>query len=340
MNRFRKHFKKFLAILAIVPFSLIGSIVVGIMASNPVDVEATQDRKISAGKSYPTLHKTIEVDGLNIFYREAGPKDAPVILLLHGFPTSSHMFRNLIPQLSDRFHVVAPDYPGFGNSSMPTVNEFSYTFDNLAKVMEQFIQKVGLKSYSLYLMDYGAPVGFRLAVSHPERVESLIIQNGNAYEEGLLDFWKPFRAHWNERTPENAKALKGFLNLGATQWQYTHGVRDAESISPDNWLVDQYLLDRAGNNDIQLQLFYSYGSNPPLYPKWQAYLRKHQPPTLIVWGKNDQIFPVEGAHPYKRDLTNLAFHLLDTGHFALEEDGTVIAAHIRRFLDRRLASTK
>jgi len=340
MTRFKTIFKTFLTILAVVPFSLIGSIAVSIMASNPAEVEATQVQKISEAKSYPTLHKTIDVDGLKIFYREAGPKDAPVILLLHGFPTSSHMFRNLIPQLSDRFHVVAPDYPGFGNSSMPTVDEFTYTFDNLANVMEKFIQKVGLKSYSLYLMDYGAPVGFRLAVSHPERVESLIIQNGNAYEEGLLDFWKPFRAYWKERTPENAKALKGFLNLGATQWQYTHGVRDAESISPDNWLVDQYLLDRAGNNDIQLQLFYSYGSNPPLYPKWQAYLREHQPPTLIVWGKNDQIFPAEGAHPYQRDLKNLEFHLLDTGHFALEEDGEVIASHIRHFLDRRVAFIK
>jgi pimeloyl-ACP methyl ester carboxylesterase len=223
---------------------------------------------------------------------------------------------------------------GIVDATMPTVDEFSYTFDHLANVMEKFIQKVGLRSYSLYLMDYGAPVGFRLAVSHPERVESFIIQNGDAYEEGLLDFWKSFRAYWSERTPENAMALKGFLNLGVTQWQYTHGVRDAESISPDNWLVDQYLLDRAGNNDIQLQLFYSYGSNPPLYPKWQAYFREHQPPTLIVWGKNDQIFPTEGAHPHKRDLTNLEFLLLDTGHFALEEDGRVIAERIRRFLGK------
>jgi len=340
MNRFKKIVKTFLTILAVVPFSLIGTIAVGIVASDPLDVEATQAQKISEAKSYPTLHRTIDVDGLKLFYREAGPKDAPAILLLHGFPTSSHMFRNLIPQLSDRFHVVAPDYPGFGNSSMPRVDQFAYTFVNLANVMEKFIQKVGLKSYSLYLMDYGAPVGFRLAVSHPERVESLIIQNGNAYEEGLLDFWNPFRAYWKERTPENAKALKGFLNLGATQWQYTHGVRNAESISPDNWLMDQYLLDRAGNNDIQLQLFYSYGSNPPLYPKWQAYFREHQPPTLIVWGKNDQIFPAEGAHPYKRDLTNLEFHLLDTGHFALEEEGPVIADYIRGFLDTQLVSVK
>ncbi|MDT3776309.1 alpha/beta hydrolase [Nitrospira sp. MA-1] len=336
MKRFKTILKPLIGILAIMPFSLIGLLVVGATGSKSGDKEPVTAQDTSVRVSYPTLHKTIEVDGLEIFYREAGPKDAPRILLLHGFPTSSHMFRNLIPQLSDRFHVVAPDYPGFGNSSMPTVDEFSYTFDHLATVMEKFTRKVGLQSYSLYLMDYGAPVGFRLAVSHPERVESLIIQNGNAYEEGLRDFWKPFRGYWKEHTPENAKALKGFLNLAATKWQYTHGVRDAESISPDNWLVDQYLLDRTGNNDIQLQLFDSYGSNPPLYPKWQAYLREHQPPTLIVWGKNDHIFPAEGAYPYQRDLTNVEFYLLDTGHFALEEDGEVIAGHIRRFFDTRM----
>jgi pimeloyl-ACP methyl ester carboxylesterase len=336
MKRFNKLFKPLIGILTVVPFSLIGMLVVGATASKSEDKEPITDQETFVGVGYPTLHKTIEVDGLEIFYREAGPVDAPVILLLHGFPTSSHMFRNLIPQLSDRFHVVAPDYPGFGNSSMPSVDQFNYTFNNLAKVMEKFTQKVGLKSYSLYLMDYGAPVGFRLAVSHPERVDSLIIQNGNAYEEGLQEFWIPFRAYWKDRTPENSEPLKGFLNIGATKWQYTHGVRDTESISPDNWLVDQYLLDRAGNNDIQLQLFYSYGSNPPLYPKWQAYLREYQPPTLIVWGKHDKIFPAEGAYPYKRDLKDLEFHLLNTGHFALEEDGAVIAAHIRHFLDTRL----
>ncbi len=337
MKRFNKIFKPLIGILAVVPFGLIGMLVVGAMASKSGNQEPATAQTTSVEINYPTLHKTVNVHGLEIFYREAGPKDAPTILLLHGFPTSSHMFRNLIPQLSDRFHVVAPDYPGFGNSSMPTVDQFTYSFDNLAKVMEQFTQKVGLKSYSLYMMDYGAPVGFRLAVSHPERIDSLIIQNGNAYEEGLREFWKPFRAYWKDRNPENARALKGFLNLSATKWQYTHGVRDAEAISPDNWLVDQYLLDRAGNNDIQLQLFYSYGSNPPLYPQWQEYLRAYQPPTLIVWGKHDKIFPAEGAYPYTRDLKDFEFHLLDTGHFALEEDGAVIAAHIRRFLDTRAA---
>ena len=291
----------------------------------------------SATARYPTLHKTVKVEGLDIFYREGGPKDAPTILLLHGFPTSSHMFRNLIPALSDRFHLIAPDYPGFGNISMPTVDEFEYTFDHLAEVMEGFVQALGLKTYSLYVMDYGAPVGFRLAVRQPHKVQALIVQNGNAYEEGLGDFWQPFRAYWKDRNAKTAESLAGFLNLEATKWQYTHGVRNAEAISPDNWIVDQYGLDRPGNKEIQLQLFYDYGSNPVRYPKWQAYLRTHQPPTLIVWGKNDFIFPGEGAHPYKRDLRDLEFHLLDTGHFALEEEGDFIAERIREFLESRIA---
>ena len=284
-----------------------------------------------------TLHKTVKIDGLDIFYREAGRRDAPTILLLHGFPTSSQMFRNLIPALADRFHVIAPDYPGFGNSSAPSVDAYNYSFDNLADVVDKFTQKLGLDRYSLYVMDYGAPVGFRLAVKHPERVQALIVQNGNAYEEGLAKFWDPFRAYWKDRTEANAKPLKGFLNLEATKWQYTHGTRNPAAISPDTWIVDQYFQDRPGNKDIQLALFYDYGSNPPLYPEWQAYLRKHQPPTLVVWGKNDVIFPASGAHPYKRDLKNIEFHLLDTGHFALEEDGDLIARYIRRFLHEQLS---
>ena len=285
-------------------------------------------------------YRTVKVDGLDIFYREAGPPDAPAVLLLHGFPTSSHMFRNLIPALSDKWRVIAPDYPGFGNSSMPSVDEFDYTFDRLAEVIDEFTEKVGLESYSMYVMDYGAPVGFRLATKHPERIESLIIQNGNAYEEGLLDFWDPIKAYWADKTTENADALRGLFTIDATKWQYTHGVRDPEAISPDNWNVDQPLLDREGNNEIQLALFYSYGSNPPLYPAWQEYLRTYQPPTLIVWGANDFIFPAEGAHPYKRDLADLEFHLLDTGHFALEEDGETIARLIRSFLERKAGSSR
>ena len=279
-----------------------------------------------------TQHQTVTVQGLDIFYREAGPKDAPTILLLHGFPTSSQMFRNLIPALADKFHLVAPDYPGFGNSAMPAVEAFDYSFDNLATVIDGFTQELGLEQYSLYVMDYGAPVGFRLAAAHPQRVQALIVQNGNAYEEGLGEFWTPFRAYWQDRSEENAKPLMGFLNLEATKWQYTHGTRNPQAISPDAWTVDQYFQDRPGNKAIQLQLFYDYGSNPPLYPEWQAYFRRHQPPTLVVWGKNDQIFPAAGAHPYQRDLRNIEIHLLDTGHFALEEDGDVIADLIRRFL--------
>lgn len=279
-----------------------------------------------------TTYRTVSIDGLDIFYREAGSRDNPTILLLHGFPTSSHMFRNLIPALADKFHLVAPDYPGYGNSSMPTVNEFDYTFDHLAEIVEKFIAAIDLKKYSLYVMDYGAPIGYRIAAKYPERVQALIVQNGNAYEEGLREFWEPIKAYWQERSPENAEKLKYLVTLEATKWQYTNGVRNLEAISPDTWTIDQHFLDRSGNGEIQLALLYSYGTNPPLYPQWQEYFRQYQPPTLIVWGKNDYIFPAEGAYPYQRDLKDVEFHLLDTGHFALEEDGDAIADHIRCFL--------
>lgn len=304
-------------------------------------------------------YKTVTIDGLEVFYREAGPETAPTLLLLHGFPTSSHMFRDLIPALADKYHIIAPDYPGFGYSSMPKVNEFDYSFDNLAKVVDKFTEQVGLTKYSLYLMDFGAPIGFRIAAKHPKRIESLIIQNGNAYDEGIDNiFWEPIKEYWKDRgavnkgldnafwknvkaaynNPNlaNEDALKFVVTLAATKWQYTSGVRHVESISPDTWGHVQPLLDRPGNPEIQLQLFYSYGTNPPLYPQWQEYFRKYQPPTLIVWGKNDAIFPAAGAEPYKRDLKNLEFHLFDTGHFALEEDGEEIAKRIRGFLARTL----
>jgi pimeloyl-ACP methyl ester carboxylesterase len=249
------------------------------------------------------------------------------------------MFRNLIPELADRFHVVAPDYPGFGHSAMPHVGEFEYTFDRLAEVIDTFTSRIGIDRYAMYLQDYGAPIGFRLAVKHPDRVRALVIQNGNAYDEGLRDFWEPLKAYWREPNDARRETLAKFLELEATKWQYTHGVRRPERISPDNWLIDQALLRRPGNSEIQLQLFYSYGSNPALYPQWQAYLRRHQPPTLIVWGKNDPIFPPEGAHPYQRDLTDVEVHLLDTGHFALEEEGDAIAGLMHRFLERHLLNT-
>lgn len=278
-------------------------------------------------------NQTITVDGQTIFYREAGDKDkTPTILLLHGFPTSSHMFRNVIPALADKFHLVAPDYPGFGYSSMPPVDRFEYTFDHLAEIVDKFVHQIGLEKYSLYVMDYGAPVGYRIAVKHPEKVEALIVQNGNAYDEGLGEFWEPLRAYWSEPNEKNKNALKKFLTLEATRWQYTHGVKNENTISPDNWIHDQSLLDRPGNNEIQLQLFYDYKSNPPLYPQWQEYFRKYQPPTLVVWGRNDIIFSKEGAIPYQRDLKDVQIHLLNTGHFALEEEGELIAELISRFL--------
>jgi len=278
-------------------------------------------------------NQTITVDGQTIFYREAGDKEkGPTLLLLHGFPTSSHMFRNIIPALADKFHLVAPDYPGFGYSSMPPVDKFEYTFDHLAEIVDKLITQIGLERYSLYVMDYGAPIGYRLAVKHPEKIEALIVQNGNAYEEGLGEFWQPLRAYWNEPNEKNKNALKKFLTPEATRWQYTHGVKNENAISPDNWIHDQLLLDRPGNNEIQLQLFYDYKSNPPLYPQWQEYFRKYQPPTLVVWGRNDFIFTKEGAIPYQRDLKNIQIHLLNTGHFALEEEGELIAELISRFL--------
>jgi pimeloyl-ACP methyl ester carboxylesterase len=288
----------------------------------------------TAADAPKTLHKTVKVGELDIFYREAGPKDAPAVLLLHGFPTSSQMFRNLIPQLADKYRVIAPDYPGFGNSAMPPRDKFKYTFDNLAEVIEKFTEKVELKKYALYVQDYGAPVGYRLASKHPERVTAIVVQNGNAYDEGLdNDFWKPIKAYWKEpNSKEKREALRPFTKLEATKWQYTHGLKNPELVAPDAWITDQYFLDREGNADIQLDLFLSYGSNPPLYPKWQEYFRKSQPPVLIAWGKNDAIFPPAGAEPYKRDLKNVEFHLLDAGHFALETNGDEIAKLMREFL--------
>ena len=288
------------------------------------------------GASADTSYKTVKVNDLNVFYREAGNKNAPTVVLLHGFPTSSHMYRNLMAELSDSYHLLAPDFPGFGNSDQPSMEDYDYTFDNLAATVEGFLDALGVTKYSIYLMDYGAPVGFRIAAKHPERVETFIIQNGNAYDEGLREFWDPIKVYWKDKTPENAEPLTGFITPKGVKWQYTHGVRNAQAISPDNWNIDYRHLSREGNPAIQLALFYDYQSNVPLYPSWQAYFREHQPPTLIVWGKNDYIFPAEGAHPYKRDLKNLEFHLLDTGHFALEEDGDVIASHMRRFLDKHV----
>ena len=283
-------------------------------------------------QNYPVRYKTIHLNELDIFYREAGPQNAPTLLLLHGFPTSSNMFRNLIPRLATSFHVVAPDYPGFGQSSMPSHQDFAYTFENLTNVVEQLVEKLGLTNYSLYVMDYGAPVGYRLALRRPDRVRALIVQNGNAYDEGLLEFWDPIKKYWNDPTTENREAVRFLVDPKSTRWQYENGVADRTLLDPTTWTLDQVGLDRPGNAEIQLDLFYDYRTNVPLYPEFQAFFRKYQPPTLIVWGKNDFIFPPEGAAPYARDLRNVETHLLDTGHFALETHGEEITSRIEEFL--------
>ena len=284
-------------------------------------------------------YRTVKVGELEIFYREAGPKDAPTLLLLHGFPSSSHMFRNLIPLLAGEFHLVAPDFPGYGQSSAPPVDKFEYTCGRLTEVIEEFTEKLGLTSYALYLSDIGSSIGYRLAVKHPERVTAMVIQNGEAYLEGIdKEFFKPLKAYWKERTEANAKPLRDWLlTLEGTKWHYLHGVRNEQSISPDSWVIDQALQDRPGNKEIQLSILYDTKTNLELYSTWQEYFRQYQPPALVVWGKNDGIFTVEGAQLYKRDLKNIEFHLLDTGHFALEEDLDQIAPLMRAFLKKHVA---
>jgi pimeloyl-ACP methyl ester carboxylesterase len=279
-------------------------------------------------------YRSETIDGIKIAYREAGDPSRPTVLLLHGFPTSSHMFRNLIPTLARKYHVIAPDYPGFGASDMPQAKDFEYSFARIAAMMTTLLDRRQVDRYAVYLMDYGAPVGFRMFAEHPGRVTGFIIQNGNAYEEGLREFWDPIKAYWAKPSRENGDKLRGFLTLDATKWQFTHGTKNPEKISPDNFWHVQHLLDRKGNQEVQLELFLDYGTNVAEYPRWQALFRKHQTPTLLMWGRNDPIFPEQGAHPYKRDLENLEFHLLDTGHFALEEYGPEMSAKILGFMDR------
>jgi pimeloyl-ACP methyl ester carboxylesterase len=285
-------------------------------------------------------HRFATIDGLKIFYREAGLADAPVFLLLHGFPTSSHMFRNLIPLLADRYHVIAPDYPGYGQSDMPDPSKYAYTFDGFGEIVEQLLAQLGVTSFAMYLMDYGAPVGWRLFLKTPERVTALVIQNGNAYDEGLKTFWDPIKVYWNDGTKASRDALLGLVTLETTIFQYTDGVDDKTRISPDNWVHDQALLDRPMNADVQMDVMYDYRTNLPLYPAVQELFRKHQPPTLIVWGERDFIFPADGAHPYKRDLKDLEFHLIPTGHFALEDRADEMVPLIRDFLDRKIGGAK
>jgi pimeloyl-ACP methyl ester carboxylesterase len=281
--------------------------------------------------SKTSFHK-VDASGINVFYREAGPKEAPAILLLHGFPTASHMFRDLIPQLADRFRLIAPDLPGFGQSDMPDRGTFTYTFDNIARVIERFTEVLELDRFAIYVFDYGAPTGFRLAAWHPERVTAIISQNGNAYIEGLSDGWKPIRAYWEEPSQANRDALRAFLARETTVWQYTHGVTDPTSVSPDGYSLDNFYLARPGADEVQLDLFGDYKSNVALYPVFQDYFRTHKPPFLAAWGKNDPFFLPVGAEAFKRDMPNAVIRFFDTGHFALETHAVEIAAAIRGFL--------
>ena len=283
----------------------------------------------------PITYRTGEVDDVKIFYREAGPPDAPALLLLHGFPSAGHMFRDLIPLLADRFHLVAPDLPGFGQSDMPSRDDFTYTFDNLATRIDRFTEIIGLQRFAIYIFDYGAPVGLRIAVKHPERITAIISQNGNAYEEGLSEGWNPIQAYWREPTQANRDALRNFLTPETTRFQYTHGVADPSLVSPDGSSLDNHYLARPGAHEAQLDLFLDYASNVALYPTFQAYFRNHQPPFLAIWGKNDPFFLPAGARAFKRDIPNADVRFLDTGHFALETHAAEIAAAIRAVIAKR-----
>lgn len=294
----------------------------------------------SANQQPVTYYRTATIDGVKLAYREAGPEGAPVVLLLHGFPTSSRMFRNLIPELATRYRVIAPDYPGFGYSEVPDRKSFKYSFDNFAKLIGGLTEELGADRYAIYVQDYGAPVGYRLALRHPDRVTALVVQNGNAYEEGFSPFWAPIKAYWANPTTENRERLRGGLTLAATKSQYIDGVADPSRIDPENWLVDQALLDRPGVDEVMLDLFRDYGTNVSLYSKFQAFFRQHRPPTLIAWGKNDAIFPASGAQAYLKDIPDAEIHLLDSGHFALEDKGNQISALMRDFLDRNIGKNK
>jgi pimeloyl-ACP methyl ester carboxylesterase len=279
-------------------------------------------------------YRKTDVDGWKIFYREAGRADAPTLLLLHGFPSAGHMFRDLIPHLADRFHIVAPDLPGFGQSDMAARGRVATTFDHIAEVIDRFTEVIGLKRFAIYVFDYGAPTGFRIAAKHPERITAIISQNGNAYEEGLSDGWSPIRAYWQNASEKNREALRTFLKPETTVWQYTHGVTDATRVSPDGYSLDNFYLSRPGADEVQLDLFGDYKSNVALYPAFQNYFRTHQPPFLAVWGKNDPFFLPAGAEAFKRDMADAKVRFFDTGHFALETHAAEIAAEISSFLSR------
>ncbi|SNR15260.1 alpha/beta fold hydrolase [Tenacibaculum jejuense] len=277
-------------------------------------------------------YKKQTVNGVSIAYREAGNPKNPTIVLLHGFPTSSHQYRKVLAQLADEYHLIAPDYPGFGNSDFPPIDQYEYTFDNIANTINTFLEEKGIDSYAIMIQDYGAPIGFRLATAHPERITAIINQNGNAYEEGLGDAWKGIRELWANRNEETENALLPAFSLEGLEWQYTHGTRDPENVNPDTWNLDYLRLSRPGSHKMHLNLFYDYQNNVKLYPKWQQYLRDNQPPLLIVWGKNDAFFPESGAAAFKKDVKKIDYNIYDTGHFALEEDGKEIIQKIRAFM--------
>lgn len=282
----------------------------------------------------PVKYRTKKINGINIFYRESGNPKNPTLILLHGFPASSHQYRKVLNQLSDEYHMIAPDYPGFGESDFPSEDSFTYTFDNIAAVMDDFVQSFNLNHYSLMIQDYGSPIGFRIATAHPEKVTAIINQNGNAYEEGLGEAWAPIRDLWREDTDAHRQVILPVFSLEGLKWQYTHGTRNPENINPDTWQLDYARLSRPNAHKINIDIFYDYQNNVKLYPFWQKYMRDHQPPMLIVWGKNDAFFPEPGAAAFKKDLKNIDYNIYNTGHFALEEDGDAIIKKMREFLSK------
>ncbi len=289
----------------------------------------------TVSKKSTTKFKKLEIDGINIAYREAGNPENPTIVLLHGFPSSSHQYRKVINALSDDYHLIAPDYPGFGNSDFPSSDGYEYTFDNFAKTIDAFLEKKNLSTYALMIQDYGAPVGFRIATAHPERVTAIINQNGNAYEEGLGPAWAGIKAIWEDRNEQTEKAVLPAFSLEGLKWQYTHGTRNEENINPDTWHLDYLRLSRPNAHKVNIDLFDDYQNNLKLYPEWQQYLRDNQPPMLILWGKNDEFFPEIGAEAFKRDVKNIDYNIFDTGHFVLEEDGAAVIEKIRLFMQAR-----
>ena len=317
------------------PFKLLTLLLTGTLLLTSLNIMAKSNEHLEQVR-----YGTEEVDGIDIFFREAGnPKtDKPTLVLLHGFPSSSHQYREVLSQLGDDFYLIAPDYPGYGNSEFPSVSEYEYTFDNVAKTMDKFLIQRGLTNYVLMIQDFGAPVGFRIATKHPEKVAGFVVMNGNAYEEGIsVSGWGKVLDYWKKKTPELEKHIKdNVFTLGAMKWQYTHGTRNPEAINPDNWVLDYYNFSRPGGHEMALEMFYDYQNNITLYPKWQQYLRDNQPPMLLVWGQNDAFFPVPGAEGYKRDVKDIDYHILDTGHFALEEESQFIINKMRKFMKKKV----